>query len=67
VRIFIFVHLRDFVLGVRHGKGAEGLSAFRRDAAPLELPAAHSVMPAEVARLLAISGAAVRAFVTRRP
>jgi integrase len=47
------------------GKAAEWLNSLRRDAAPAELPDGESFTPGEAAKLLGISGAAVRAAVKR--
>lgn len=47
------------------GKAVEWLNALRRDAAPVALPAGDSFTPGEAAKLLGITGAAVRAAVKR--
>jgi len=47
------------------GKAAEWLNGLRRDAPAVELPARDTFTPAEAARLLGISGAAVRSAVKR--
>ncbi len=47
------------------GKAAEWLNALRRDGAPVELPAGDSFTPGDAAKLLGVSGAAVRAAVRR--
>ncbi len=47
------------------GRAAEWLNALRRDALPSSLPARDSFTPAETAKLLGVSGAAVRAAVKR--
>ncbi len=44
---------------------AEWLNALRRNGAPVELPAGDSFAPGDVAKLLGVSGAAVRAAVKR--
>jgi integrase len=54
-----------FPLDADAGKAAEWLNALRRDGTPLELPAADSFTPAEAAKLLGITGTAVRAAVKR--
>ncbi len=54
-----------FPLDADAGKAAEWLSALRRDGAPAELPAGDSFKPGDVAKLLGISGTAVRASVKR--
>lgn len=54
-----------FPLDADAGKAAEWLNTLRRDASSLELPAGDSFTPAEVAKLLGITGAAVRAAVKR--
>ena len=47
------------------GKASEWLNALRGDAAPVAIPAGASFTPAETAKLLGITGAAVRAAVKR--
>ena len=47
------------------GRASEWLIALRRDAAPVAVPSEDSFTPAATAKLLGISGAAVRAAVTR--
>ena len=47
------------------GKAAEWLNSLRRDRATVELPAGDSFAPGEVAKILGVSGAAVRATVKR--
>ncbi len=54
-----------FSLDADSGKAAEWLNELRRDAALEELPASDSFTPAETAKLLGISGAAVRSAVKR--
>ncbi len=54
-----------FPLDADAGKAAEWLNALRRDAAPHRLPPGDTFTPAEVAKLLGVSGAAVRANVKR--
>jgi integrase len=54
-----------FPLDADAGKAAEWLNALRRDAVPVELPALDSFTPAEAAKLLGISGAAIRSAVKR--
>ena len=54
-----------FPLDADAGKAADWLNTLRRDGSPLELPPADSFKPADAAKLLGISGAAVRAAVKR--
>ena len=54
-----------FPLDADAGKAAEWLNTLRRDGAPVELPAGDSFAPGDVAKLLGVSGAAVRAAVKR--
>ena len=54
-----------FPLDTDAGKVAEWLIALRRDGAMVELPAGESFAPGDVAKLLGVSGAAVRATVKR--
>jgi hypothetical protein len=54
-----------FPLDADAGKAAEWLNTLRRDGAPVELPAGDSFAPGDVAKLLGVSGAAVRATVKR--
>lgn len=54
-----------FPLDADAGKAAEWLNSLRRDAAPVALPASDSFTPAETAKLLGNSGAAVRSALKR--
>ena len=54
-----------FPLDADAGKAAEWLNALRRDGAPVELPAGDLFAPGDVAKMLGVSGAAVRAAVKR--
>jgi hypothetical protein len=56
---FVFSHDAD------PARAAEWLTALRRNGTPAELPTGELFKPGEVARLLGISGAAVRAAVKR--
>ena len=54
-----------FPLDADTARAAEWLNALRRDGAPVELAAGDSFAPGDVANLLGVSGAAVRAAVKR--
>jgi integrase len=54
-----------FPLDTDAGKVSEWLNALRRDGALVELPAGEAFTPGDVAKLLGISGTAVRAAVKR--
>ncbi len=54
-----------FPLDADAARAAEWLNALRRDGAPAEVPAGDSFAPGDVAKLLGVSGAAVRATVKR--
>ena len=54
-----------FPLDADAGRAAEWLNSIRRDGAAAELPDGESFTPAEAAKLLGISGTAVRAAVKR--
>ena len=54
-----------FPLDADAARAAEWLNVLRRDGAPLDIPAGGSFAPGDVARLLGVSGAAVRAAVKR--
>jgi integrase len=54
-----------FPLDADAGKVAEWLNLLRRDGSPVELPVGDSFTPSDVAKLLGISGTAVRAAVKR--
>src|SRR5262249_4062182 len=54
-----------FPLDTDTARAAEWLNALRRDGAPAELPAGEAFTPGAVAKLLGVSGAAVRATMKR--
>ncbi len=54
-----------FPMDADAGRAAEWLNALRRDATPAALPDGDTLTPADAAKLLGVSGAAVRAAVKR--